>query len=127
MLRLAARYADIWNAAWTRSATELAGRLAALDAACAEAGRDPATVERSACILIDLPGAAGRGGHGETTRNAAPLFPVGTAEALGIIRGYADAGISHLQVWLDPGTVAGIDAFAPVLAALRDEGLTMGT
>jgi probable F420-dependent oxidoreductase len=126
MLGLTARYADIWNAAWTRRAVELAPRLAALDAACAEAGRDPASIERSACILIDLPGAGGRGGHGETTRNAAPLFPLDTAEAVATIREYADAGISHLQVWLDPGTVAGIDAFAPVLAALRDDGLTVG-
>jgi probable F420-dependent oxidoreductase len=127
MLRLTARYADIWNAAWTRRVSELEPRLAALDAACAEAGRDPATIERSACILIDLPGASGRGGHGETTRNSAPLFPADTAEAVAIIREYADAGISHLQVWLDPGTVAGIDTFAPVLSALRDEGPTVGT
>ncbi len=124
MLGLTARYADIWNAAWTRSASELAPRLAALDAACVDAGRDPATIERSACVLIDLPGADGRGGHGETTQNTAPLFPItSTAEAVGIIREYADAGISHLQVWLDPGTVAGIEAFAPVLAALRAEGV----
>ncbi|MFN8513612.1 MAG: LLM class flavin-dependent oxidoreductase [Thermomicrobiales bacterium] len=126
MLRLTARYADIWNAAWTRSVSELTQRLAALDAACVEAGRDPATIERSACILIDLPGASGRGGHGETTRNSAPLFPLGTDEAVDVIREYADAGIGHLQVWLDPGTVDGIEAFAPVLAALRAEGLTAG-
>ena len=82
-------------------------------------------IASGAVALIDLPGAHGRGGHGETTRNSAPLFPASTAEAVAIIREYADAGISHLQVWLDPGTVAGIDAFAPVLAALRDEGVTV--
>jgi probable F420-dependent oxidoreductase len=122
MMRLAARYADIWNATWTRRASELAPRLAALDAACAEAGRDPATIERSACVLLDLPGADGRGGQGEATGDKAPRHPVAdTAEAVAILREYADAGIGHVQVWLDPGTVAGIEAFAPVLAAWREQ------
>ena len=122
MMRLAARYADLWNATWTRRAAELTPRLALLDAASAEEARAPATIERSACVLLDLPGASGRGGNGELTHNGAPLLPIAdTAEALAILREYADAGIGHLQVWLDPGTVAGIDAFAPVLAALRQE------
>jgi len=120
MLRLVARYADLWNADWTRRADELAPRLAAVDAACVAEGRDPATLGRSACVLLDLPGANGRGGQGPRTRNDAPRAPIAdTAEAAAILREYADAGIEHLQVWLDPGTVAGIDAFAPVLAALQ--------
>ena len=123
MMRLAARYADIWNATWTRRAAELAPRLAALDAACAAEGRDPASIERSACILIDLPGASGRGGQGEATGNHAPRLPIAdTAEAVAILQEYADAGLGHVQVWLDPGTVAGIDAFAPVLTAWRARG-----
>ena len=122
MLRLVARYADLWNADWTRRAAELAPRLAAVDAACIAEGRDPATLGRSACVLLDLPGANGRGGQGPRTRNDAARSPIAdTAEAVAILREYADAGIEHLQVWLDPGTLAGIDAFAPVLAALRGE------
>src|SRR5689334_2065837 len=44
MHALAARYADSWNTAWLGLPTKLAARRAALEAACAEAGRDPATL-----------------------------------------------------------------------------------
>lgn len=54
MLRLAARYADQWDtfATLPGSATDgigtpVADRIAALDAACAEIGRDPAEIRRS--------------------------------------------------------------------------------
>jgi hypothetical protein len=35
------------------------------------------------------------------------------------IRGFARLGISHVQVALEPSTVAGIEAFAPVLEILK--------
>jgi alkanesulfonate monooxygenase SsuD/methylene tetrahydromethanopterin reductase-like flavin-dependent oxidoreductase (luciferase family) len=41
-----------------------------------------------------------------------------TEELAAALRAYADAGIEHVQIWLDPSTVAGIEAFAPVLALL---------
>ncbi len=45
----------------------------------------------------------------------------GSAEELAAaLRAYAAAGIAHVQVWLDPNTVAGAEAFAPVLALLDD-------
>jgi len=47
LLRLVAREADGWNTVWAWSPEDYAGRAAALDAACAEAGRDPGTVRRS--------------------------------------------------------------------------------
>jgi hypothetical protein len=54
MLRLAARYADQWDtfATLPGSATDgletpVAERIRALDAACAEVGRDPAEIRRS--------------------------------------------------------------------------------
>jgi hypothetical protein len=40
------------------------------------------------------------------------------AEIAAELRAYADAGVSHVQVWLEPNTPAGIAAFAPVLEAL---------
>jgi F420-dependent oxidoreductase-like protein len=54
MLRLAARYADQWDTFVTLAGsatdgieTPVAERIAALDAACAEIGRDPAEIRRS--------------------------------------------------------------------------------
>ncbi|MGH2727742.1 MAG: LLM class flavin-dependent oxidoreductase, partial [Actinomycetota bacterium] len=43
---IAARYADAWNAMFL-TPDEYAHKVAVLDRACAEEGRDPATVERS--------------------------------------------------------------------------------
>jgi hypothetical protein len=37
------------------------------------------------------------------------------AEIAERLRAYARAGIGHVVVWLDPDTVEGIEAFAPVL------------
>ena len=55
MLRLAALHADIWS--WyveERSDLEEFGpRLAALEAACVEVGRDPATIGKSAGIVVE--------------------------------------------------------------------------
>jgi alkanesulfonate monooxygenase SsuD/methylene tetrahydromethanopterin reductase-like flavin-dependent oxidoreductase (luciferase family) len=57
MLRLAARYADQWDTFATLAGTAtdglespLAERIAALDAACAEIGRDPAEIRRSTWV-----------------------------------------------------------------------------
>ena len=36
----------------------------------------------------------------------------------GQVRGYAREGVSHVQVWIDPSTVAGVEAFASVLELL---------
>jgi len=40
------------------------------------------------------------------------------AELAAGLKAYADAGISHLQVWLEPNTLSGIEAFARVLEEL---------
>jgi alkanesulfonate monooxygenase SsuD/methylene tetrahydromethanopterin reductase-like flavin-dependent oxidoreductase (luciferase family) len=57
MLRLAARYADIWDTFPTMDGTatqgvssDLAERVAAFEAACAVAGRDPAAIRRSVWV-----------------------------------------------------------------------------
>jgi hypothetical protein len=41
-----------------------------------------------------------------------------TEEMADVLRQYAAAGISHVQIVMDPITVASIEEFAPVLAAL---------
>jgi probable F420-dependent oxidoreductase len=114
MLRLTAEHADIWNVSWTMGAEELVPMNAAVDAACAEVGRDPATLERTACVLLDLPGRAGR----STWEGEPPPLLRSPEEAADLLRGYARAGMSHLQVWVDPCTVAGVEALAPALELL---------
>jgi len=57
MLGLTAAWADAWNTAWFgRVDDRLAARLDLLSSACAEAGRDPATLRRTVGIRLDEPG-----------------------------------------------------------------------
>jgi alkanesulfonate monooxygenase SsuD/methylene tetrahydromethanopterin reductase-like flavin-dependent oxidoreductase (luciferase family) len=110
--RIAARYADIWNAEWTLP-EEIPAQRAVVDAACREAGRDPATLEWTATVRISVPGEW----HvpfgffrGQVT---------GTPEELaGLLRRYAAEGVTHVQIALGPNTAQGIEAFAPVLELL---------
>jgi alkanesulfonate monooxygenase SsuD/methylene tetrahydromethanopterin reductase-like flavin-dependent oxidoreductase (luciferase family) len=116
MLRIAARYADGWNAFFALTGNTPAGippLQQRVDAACREVGRDPATFARTCAVYVayDLPGATG---HPKIER---PLQ--GDPEQIAAeLRAYADAGISHVQVSLDPMTPIAVEAFAPVLELL---------
>jgi alkanesulfonate monooxygenase SsuD/methylene tetrahydromethanopterin reductase-like flavin-dependent oxidoreductase (luciferase family) len=114
MLRLAALHADIWS--WyveeRSDLDEFGPRLAALEEACLAVGRDPATIGKSAGILVE------------------PTSITGSAEVLGIpIRGSADeiadgfrafraGGFTQIEVLLWPRTLAALEAMAPVVELL---------
>ena len=114
MDRLAARHADIWNAAWPNRAQALAPRIADIDAACREVGRDPATLERTVGVMVDLQA------RGQSRFDRASLDPLAgsAAEIAAELRACADLGITSAQIWLDPPDLAGVEAFAPVLELL---------
>jgi alkanesulfonate monooxygenase SsuD/methylene tetrahydromethanopterin reductase-like flavin-dependent oxidoreductase (luciferase family) len=118
MTRLIAEHAEIWNI-WAHHfgnrASGLVPHLAALDAACEVVGRDPSTLERTAAVMVDFEGAYGRPGQ------EVPSL-TGTPEQLAEeMRAYANLGVSHIQLYPDPCTVAGIEALAPMLEIL-DQG-----
>jgi probable F420-dependent oxidoreductase len=114
MLRQTALYADMWNVFFLWTGNELArvDQLRAdVDAACADVGRDPDTLERTACVLVELPGATG-------TKFSEPPLRGSADEIASALRGYADAGISHVQLRIDPNSVDGVRALEPVLQLL---------
>ncbi len=117
---LAARRADIWNAAWPNRAEALVPRLAAIDAACQEVGRDPATLERTVGVMADLPGVGLSRDWlwAKIVREPLNSLTGSAGEIAAELQSCADLGVAHAQVWLDPPTVAGIEAFAPVLELL---------
>jgi alkanesulfonate monooxygenase SsuD/methylene tetrahydromethanopterin reductase-like flavin-dependent oxidoreductase (luciferase family) len=118
MLRLAATYADLWNAEGPlRRPEEIIPLRAAGDVACAEVGRDPSTLGRSASVVINLPTAQGPGGQGAPTQGARPE-PMSPKEIAELLRGYAQHGLGHIQLWLSPSTIAGLEWFAAVLDLL---------
>ena len=83
-------------------------------------GRDPATLRRSVAMAVVLPAAEQQ----RTTENwARYLFrrppATGTVEQLADhLRTYAQKGIDHVQLWIEPFTMSGIEAFLPVLEIL---------
>ncbi len=113
MLRLTAELADHWNGG-LRTPDELGPILPAVDAACRAAGRDPATLTRSAEALVrTVPAAADIPPEERELRGAPDVL------ADELIR-YVDLGLAHVQVQLRPNTVEGVRAAGPVIEALRD-------
>jgi alkanesulfonate monooxygenase SsuD/methylene tetrahydromethanopterin reductase-like flavin-dependent oxidoreductase (luciferase family) len=125
MLRITAPHVDSWNSDWTSKPSAIPPMRELVDTACRDVGRDPVTLERTAGLLIDLPerdplrsGRASVSGATEPTTKPDPPA-TGTPEELAeLLRGYAREGITHVQVWLDPATVAGVESFAAVLELL---------
>jgi alkanesulfonate monooxygenase SsuD/methylene tetrahydromethanopterin reductase-like flavin-dependent oxidoreductase (luciferase family) len=119
MLRITAPYVHAWNAWYVdfeNDPQQLAPLMAKVDDACREAGRDPASVERTCAVLVEATGSAGRPSSSSGT--VVPGKRGSAAEVADWLRAYATAGISHVQVVLDPNTLEAIEEFAPVLAEL---------
>ena len=111
-MRVAARYADIYSGYLTSRDTPdgLAERLAAFDAMCLELGRDPAAIGRSigAFAYPFEPAGAHPGGLSGSA-----------AEIVERIRAFQTAGYSQVELAYVPGTMAALEALAPVLEAIQ--------
>jgi probable F420-dependent oxidoreductase len=112
MLRLTAKYADRWNIDWRNRPEEIPPFRAAVDAACAEVGRDPATLVRTAGVMVDLPDFPARDNPDSPPLSGSPQQ---IAEGL---RAHAHEGAAEVMVWLNASNEAGVEAFVPVLEAL---------
>ena len=113
MLGLLAKYGDIWNAWARQSVADIRADRALVDAALEANDRDPATVARSVCLLVDTPNRVGR--PSEPRAGTAFRSPSELAE---LLAAFADEGISHVQLWIDPNTHAGLDWAAEALIQL---------
>lgn len=115
MTELVARYGDGWNTWFSSTKNTVAGLLPLLervDAACEAVDREPSSLARSCAVIVEV------GPHEPSAMTGVPISGSAAEIAAGL-RAYGDAGISHLQVWLEPNTPEGIAAFAPVLEELR--------
>jgi F420-dependent oxidoreductase-like protein len=88
-LRIVARFADEWNT-WGRPEV-LAAKGAVLDRHCEEVGRDPASIARSAQVLVDLGGAA-------PVPGGTPAVSGGVGELQELLGGYEAAGVGEFIV-----------------------------
>ena len=119
LLRIAARHADGWNTTWMSDPSAVAPLREAVNRACDEVGRDPATLSRSACIYLTLPDGPGR----FPTRSPEEPEPMEPARIVETLHQYADRGIDHVMVWLNPNTPTALEAFGDILAELDRSGI----
>jgi alkanesulfonate monooxygenase SsuD/methylene tetrahydromethanopterin reductase-like flavin-dependent oxidoreductase (luciferase family) len=121
MLALTLPYANAWNSwyADTGNRPEGVAPLRALvDRVAVESGRDPASIERTVAVLVQLPGGTGRVmGDTDPRQAVAPLAGPPNVIAEGL-RAYAREGIGHVQLVVDPITTASVEALAAVLEDL---------
>jgi F420-dependent oxidoreductase-like protein len=131
-LRTTARYADVWNAYGSPERFEELG--AVLEERCAEAGRDPAAIERTVTthtVIRDTPEAAmtvwqeaarihdleGKPGSDGSDRGL--TFGGSPADFGGLVRRYADAGLGEIiVVFRNPFDMETMERIGEVRAAL---------
>lgn len=112
--RHAARLADVWScyAEEASDVSELGPRVAAFEEACAEVGRDPGSVGRSAGVVVAPMEPAGSTGMFGTMIG-------GSAEQIAdALRSFRAAGFTQLELLLQPQTPGSLEAMAPVLELL---------
>lgn len=124
MLRLTLPFVDQWNiwfADFGNTVEGLRPFMERVDRICGEVGRDPGEVERTAALLVTAPGGSFRntGAAGERSQTGITGTPQEVAETF---RSFSAAGISHIQVVLDPITPASIAWLAPVIEVIRATG-----
>jgi alkanesulfonate monooxygenase SsuD/methylene tetrahydromethanopterin reductase-like flavin-dependent oxidoreductase (luciferase family) len=120
MLSITLPWVQSWNAWFTWFGNSPEGYPALrdqIDAACRAAGRDPTSVERTLAVLVAMPGSTGRpqGSHDRDPVAPMPGEPEVLAPAL---RAFAEMGVGHVQLVLDPITADSIRALEPTLAVL---------
>jgi len=127
MLRMTLPSVPIWNG-WLcdgHSAPEAYPSLVEpVDDGCRAVGRDPATLERTVSISVDPSGQREFPRHwylDDDLQAARPLTGSPEEMAAGI-RAFAAQGVSHLQIYPIPPTLATIEALVPVLEAVRRPG-----
>ena len=115
MLSIAMPYVDSWNTWYAgygntvEGFAELNGRI---DAAAERAGRDPAEIVRSACVLVELDPAAVRRPHTDEG-----LVPVAPEALVSHLRALDEAGADEAILILRPITEASVRELGRLLPA----------
>lgn len=112
MMSLVARHADSWNTAWFgRPDDRLRERLAALDQALDDAGRDRASLERHVGLLVRDPDQPGE--------DESDFFAGSVEELADLLREHEQLGIAHAVVILEPRTPESVERLARAVELSR--------
>jgi alkanesulfonate monooxygenase SsuD/methylene tetrahydromethanopterin reductase-like flavin-dependent oxidoreductase (luciferase family) len=121
MLRIAAPHVDLWNSWYTGFDNDPGGLpplLETVDEACRQVGRDPAEIERTAAVLVQLERGTGRiAGSGERP-DVTPITGSKSEIAESLAR-FEATGITHVQVVLDPIDAPAVTEMGEILALVR--------
>ena len=113
MMRLTAQYADLWNTAYLHRPASLDKPRAQLRAACADVGRDPATLDVTALIALGYPDLGDLPKVTET-------YLIGSEEDIAaVLRDYAQMGVAHLMFHVEPYTVEALSRLAASIKLYR--------
>lgn len=116
MLRLTAQYADSWNTDWLGPPTFFAERRTALEAACAQVGRDPATLKITGGVTVAYPEL----GELPAWMNSPDQFLSGSAsEVAAGLRMYEELGVSHVMCGYYPNNGAALERLGEALRVYR--------
>ncbi len=116
MMRLTARYAEMWTTDWLGPISKVREDIGKLHTACVEVGRDLATLQITGGITVGYPEL------GPTPRwmTDPESYITGSAEAVAArLREYADEGVDHILTNLYPFSPEAIDRYAEAVVALR--------
>jgi alkanesulfonate monooxygenase SsuD/methylene tetrahydromethanopterin reductase-like flavin-dependent oxidoreductase (luciferase family) len=117
MLRVSLRDADMWNSwfdAFGNRASGLTELRDRVDEACADVGRDPSEVERTVAVYVKLTDGPMREYGDESHERVQPIM--GPASRIAEqLRAFETAGISHIQIVLDPIDVRSVEELAGIL------------
>jgi probable F420-dependent oxidoreductase len=120
MLRITLPHVQAWNVWYADTANTPAGlepHLRLVDEVAREVGREPAEIERTVAVLVQLP--EGRGRRSLYSSSIPPKPLAGSPEAIAEgLRAYARLGVAEVQLVVDPITVESIEALGPVLEDL---------
>ncbi len=114
MLKLTARYADLWNVGYMGKPETISGPLVNIREACREVGRDPATLGITALIGLWFP-------HLQANQPTFLDNPLtGTVEELAAaMRGYAELGVEHIMFQCEPYTAESLRLLTEALQLYR--------
>lgn len=120
MLAITLPHVQAWNAWFTWFGNSPDGYRplrGEVDAACRAAGREPAEVERTVALFVAFPGAQGRSMGDLSVADVEPIS--GEPEVLAAtLDAFAEEGVAHVQLVLDPINADTIRALAPTLDRL---------
>lgn len=114
-MKLAATHADTWSAFATTSSLPVAFKtmIEQLDRICEGIGRDPASIGRSVGVFVE---------PGDAKLAEAIGFGIAITGSIDqitdTISGFADIGVTRVEIFPYPNTIDTLEQLAPVVAAL---------